>query len=66
LIAAAQRVEHYEISAYGTARVLAEHLGHADAVDLLQETVDEESAADEKLSLISLEEILPNAGDEEG
>lgn len=65
LIAAAQRVEHYEISAYGTARALAEHLGHADAVDLLQETLDEESAADEKLSSISLEEILPNAGDEE-
>lgn len=65
LIAAAQRVEHYEISAYGTARVLADHLGHTDVVDLLQETLDEESAADEKLSVISLEEILPNAGTEE-
>ncbi|MGZ3316741.1 MAG: DUF892 family protein, partial [Isosphaeraceae bacterium] len=65
LIAAAQRVEHYEISAYGTARVLAQHLGHTDVVDLLQETLDEESAADEKLSVISLEEILPNAGTEE-
>lgn len=65
LIAAAQRVEHYEISAYGTARMLADHLGHTDVVDLLQETLDEESAADEKLSVISLEEILPNAGTEE-
>jgi ferritin-like metal-binding protein YciE len=62
LIAAAQRVEHYEISAYGSARALADQLGHADVVDLLQDTLDEESAADEKLSAISLEEILPNAG----
>jgi ferritin-like metal-binding protein YciE len=61
LIAAAQRVEHYEISAYGSACALAERLKHADIVSLLQETLDEESAADEKLSLISLEEILPNA-----
>jgi ferritin-like metal-binding protein YciE len=61
LIAAAQRVEHYEISAYGSARALAGQLEHADVVTLLQETLDEELAADEKLSLISLEEILPNA-----
>jgi ferritin-like metal-binding protein YciE len=61
LIAAAQRVEHYEISAYGSARALADQLEHADVVSLLQQTLDEESAADEKLSLISLEEILPNA-----
>jgi ferritin-like metal-binding protein YciE len=62
LIAAAQRVEHYEIAAYGTARVFADQLGHTDVVDLLQETLDEELAADEKLSGISLEEILPNVG----
>jgi ferritin-like metal-binding protein YciE len=61
LIAAAQRVEHYEISAYGTARAIAEQLGHGDVVELLQKTLDEESAADEKLSDISLTEILPNA-----
>lgn len=61
LIAGAQRVEHYEISAYGTARALAERLGFADAVKLLQETLDEESAADEKLSTISLNEVLPEA-----
>ena len=61
LIAAAQRVEHYEISAYGSARALASHLGHDDIVELLQETLDEESAADEKLSSISEEEILPTA-----
>jgi len=61
LIAAAQRVEHYEMSAYGSARALASHLGHDDIVQLLQETLDEESAADEKLSSISEEEILPMA-----
>src|SRR5271168_1007015 len=56
LIAAAQRVEHYEISAYGSARALARQLGHDDVVEHLQETLDEESAADEKLSSISEEE----------
>jgi ferritin-like metal-binding protein YciE len=61
LIAAAQRVEHYEISAYGSARALAEILGHEDAVRRLQDTLDEESAADEKLSTISQQEILPAA-----
>ncbi len=61
LIAAAQRVEHYEIAAYGTARALAEHLGHDAVVDLLQATLDEEAAADEKLSAISLEDVLPAA-----
>jgi ferritin-like metal-binding protein YciE len=61
LIAAAQRVEHYEISAYGTARTLAEHLGHDRAAELLQETLDEESAADEKLTAVSVGEVLPAA-----
>jgi ferritin-like metal-binding protein YciE len=65
LIFAAQRVEHYEISAYGSALALANHLEHTDVVGLLQETLDEESAADEKLTLISLEEIFPSAGGEE-
>ncbi len=41
LIAAAQRVEHYEISAYGSARALAEQLGHDDIVGVLQITLDE-------------------------
>jgi ferritin-like metal-binding protein YciE len=61
LIAGAQRVEHYEISAYGSALALANHLEHADVASLLQESLDEASAAYEKLSSISLEEILPNA-----
>ena len=53
LIGAAQRVEHYEIAAYGTARTLAQQLGHTDAARLLGETLDEESAADEKLTKIA-------------
>jgi ferritin-like metal-binding protein YciE len=61
LIAAAQRVEHYEISAYGSARELAKTLRHSDAVALLQTTLDEESAADEKLNVIAQEEVLPEA-----
>jgi ferritin-like metal-binding protein YciE len=65
LIAAAQRVEHYEISAYGSARAFAGRLGHEDVVELLQETLDEESAADEKLTSLSEEEILPMAAEVE-
>jgi ferritin-like metal-binding protein YciE len=53
LIGAAQRVEHYEIAAYGTARTLAQQLGHTEAADLLAQTLDEESAADEKLTEIA-------------
>jgi ferritin-like metal-binding protein YciE len=61
LIAGAQRVEHYEISAYGSARALAEQLGHSEVVELLQESLDEESAADEKLTGIAQEEVMPGA-----
>ena len=61
LIVAAQRVEHYEISAYGSARAFAKELGHEEAVELLQTTLDEESAADEKLTSLSEEEVLPTA-----
>ncbi len=53
LIGAAQRVEHYEIAAYGTARTIAKQLGHDDAARMLSETLDEESAADEKLTNIA-------------
>jgi ferritin-like metal-binding protein YciE len=65
LIAAAQRVEHYEISAYGTARTLAEQLGHEDVGHLLRQTEDEEEAADTKLTSVATE-VLPTAasGDE--
>ena len=53
IIAAAQRVEHYEIAAYGTARTLAAELGYEDVKDLLNETLSEESAADELLTKIA-------------
>lgn len=53
LIAAAQKVEHYEISGYGTARTLAENLGMQEAAELLQQTLDEEGEADKKLTEIS-------------
>jgi ferritin-like metal-binding protein YciE len=50
LISAAQRVEHYEIAAYGTARTLADELDLDDAKDLLDQTLDEESHADKLLT----------------
>ena len=50
MISAAQRVEHYEIAAYGTVRTYAELLGLKKAAKLLQETLDEEKATDQKLS----------------
>jgi ferritin-like metal-binding protein YciE len=50
LIAAAQRVEHYEMAGYGTVRTYAELMGHDDAVTLLQQTLDEEVATDKKLT----------------
>ncbi len=53
LIAAAQKVEHYEIAAYGTVRAYAELLGEQQAVGLLRQTLDEESATDEKLTGIA-------------
>jgi ferritin-like metal-binding protein YciE len=55
LIAAAQKVEHYEIASYGTVRAWAEQMGHTEAVELLGETLDEEKAADEKLTEIAQE-----------
>jgi ferritin-like metal-binding protein YciE len=59
LVAAAQKVEHYEISAYGTARALAEKLGDRTVLRLLDETLNEEKAADKKLTSISTDELLP-------
>ncbi len=53
LIGAAQRVEHYEIAAYGTVRTFAQQLGEAAAVKLLQQTLDEEYAADQKLTVLA-------------
>lgn len=53
LIAGAQRVEHYEIAGYGTARTLADELGMDEVSNLLEETLDEESAADSMLTKIA-------------
>jgi ferritin-like metal-binding protein YciE len=61
LISAAQRVEHYEIAAYGTARTYAKTLGENDVADLLQTTLDEESETNEKLTSIAESTINPDA-----
>ena len=53
LLAAAQAVEHYEISRYGTLRTWAEELGHEDAAELLEEILEEEKATDEALTDIA-------------
>jgi ferritin-like metal-binding protein YciE len=53
LIASAQRVEHYEMAAYGTLVAWSKAMGHNEATDLLQEILDEEKAADEKLTAIA-------------
>lgn len=59
LISAAQRVEHYEMAAYGTARTLAEKLGRNDDAELLQQTLDEEGETDHELTDISTRVIIP-------
>lgn len=61
LIGAAQRVEHYEMAAYGTVRGIAQQLGHRDAVKLLQQTLDEEGATDKKLTAIAEGGVLADA-----
>ena len=60
LIAAAQRVEHYEMAGYGSVRTFAKQLGESDAVKLLQQTLDEEGETDKKLT--QLAESLVNIG----
>lgn len=50
LIAAAQKVEHYEIASYGSVRAWAQQLGHHDVADLLGQTLEEEKATDKKLT----------------
>src|SRR5579884_1467325 len=53
LIAAAQKVEHYEMAGYGTVRTLAQTLGHRDAAQLLEQTLKEEEETDKKLTTIA-------------
>ena len=57
LIAAAQRVEHYEIAAYGTVRTYAQQLGRERHAELLQETLDEEGETDKKLTQLALSSV---------
>ena len=57
LIGAAQRVEHYEIAGYGTARTFAQHLGRSEAARLLQTTLEEEEATDKKLTELAEQSI---------
>lgn len=57
LIGAAQRVEHYEIASYGTARSIAEIIGDKKGQKILQRTLDEEGATDKKLTELALSEI---------
>jgi ferritin-like metal-binding protein YciE len=63
LIASAQRVEHYEMAAYGTLVAWAQAMGHSDAAELLQQTLDEEKAADQKLSALAEGGINQEAAD---
>jgi ferritin-like metal-binding protein YciE len=61
LIAAAQRVEHYEIAGYGTARTFAQQLGKNEVARLLQETLNEEAATDRKLTQIAEQSVNARA-----
>lgn len=63
LIASAQRVEHYEMAAYGTLVAWARVMGHTEAADLLEETLDEEKATDSKLSTLAEGGINQEAAD---
>ena len=63
LIASAQRVEHYEMAAYGTLVAWAEAMGHSEAAELLQQTLDEEKATDEKLTALAEGGINQSAAD---
>lgn len=65
LIGQAQRVEHYEISGYGTARTYAERLGFGEAARMLQQTLQEEEEADQRLTRIA-EQIVNPAAQREG
>jgi ferritin-like metal-binding protein YciE len=63
LIASGQRAEHYEIAAYGTLIAWAKAMGHEDSVELLQSILDEEKAADEKLTSLAEAGINQEAAD---
>jgi ferritin-like metal-binding protein YciE len=64
LVLAAQKVEHYEISTYGTLRTFAESMGHDDVAELLQQTLDNEKATDAALTKATESFILEQAVNE--
>src|SRR5712672_1309497 len=66
LIAAGQRAEHYEMAAYGTLIAWAQVMGHAQAARLLQQTLNEEKAADKKLTMLAEGGINQQAADAGG
>jgi len=71
LIAAAQRVEHYEMAGYGTVCAFAQQLGDTQALKLLRQTLDEEKATDEKLtqiaeSIVNQEAVQTGSGSQRG
>jgi ferritin-like metal-binding protein YciE len=57
LIASAQKVEHYEIASYGTARTWAQQVGQQEVADLLQQTLNEESETDQKLTQLATRQV---------
>lgn len=63
IIAAAQKVEHYEIASYGTLRTWANLLGHHEAASLFEETLDEEKEADQRLTSIAERVVNQSAAD---
>ncbi len=65
IIGAAQKMEHYEIAAYGTARTLAQQAGQKQAADLLEQTLNEEKATDTKLTTIATGEVNQQAAQSE-
>ena len=66
IIAAAQKVEHYEIASYGTVRTWARLCGEEEAANLLQETLDEEGKADKRLTELAERVVNPEAEDGDG
>jgi ferritin-like metal-binding protein YciE len=64
IIAGAQKVEHYEIAGYGSVRTWAEQMGHTEAAELLQQTLNEEKEADKKLTQIAGKLNLEATGQE--
>jgi len=64
IICAAQKVEHYEMAAYGSARTLTQAMGNKDAASLLQETLDEEGETDKRLTQIAKRLIKESGGRE--